>query len=419
MIIGTLFDDKSIFEPWIAATRFALQCNNPPEWKNVGSRTGHNKIKKHSARRTVEYVKKVHSAKPYRSGPKNKHNWKLRERTTRHSLHSGRSWLWRDRQECHKKIGNTKSLSDAVQSKPHQPTRTFQAWDDTVQVIGQKWTRKGCTLHLPRKIMRRYVKPQRIRIKKSTGNTHRGGYVSMSHYNMVHKPMHISRAMTTIEAKAAVDKKWKTSCRNFQLGTRQKRKSKAEVIRRAKLEDKEVHFCHSNGLVSSQELRIGEKKFQKYQGRVAWRGGSVKLDTGNCAPFTKQSASASHMMAAKVLDVISRLPECSGQASDAASADAQVKMKGSPERLYLSEEDCPKVWISLPRARRSQKLRFDWRSSCTTGAQSLWSLIGWTPVGDKNLRTFWQEKDGKSPPDWNAFPFIAKCSFSCQCVFTT
>ena len=54
-----------------------------------------------------------------------------------------------------RKNGNTKSLSDAVQSKPHQPTRTFQARDDTVQVIGQKWTRKGCTLHLPRKIMRR------------------------------------------------------------------------------------------------------------------------------------------------------------------------------------------------------------------------------------------------------------------------
>ena len=86
-------------------------------------------------------------------------------------------------------------------------------------------------------------------------------------------------------------------------------------------------------------------------------------------------------------------------------------MKGSPERLYLSEEDCPKVWISLPRARRSQKLRFDWRSSCTTGAQSLWSLIGWTRMGDKNLRTFWLEKDGKSPPDWECLSIHRKMQF--------
>ena len=39
--------------------------------------------------------------------------------------------------------------------------------------------------------------------------------------------------------------------------------------------------------------------------------------------------------AAEVLDVVSRLPRCSGQAND-AQAHTQVKMKGTPE-LHLSE----------------------------------------------------------------------------------
>ena len=47
------------------------------------------------------------------------------------------------------------------------------------------------------------------------------------------------------------------------------------------------------------------------------------------------------MTVAKVLDVISRLPGCSGHASDAVSAYTQVEMKDAPELLHLSEEDCP------------------------------------------------------------------------------
>ena len=60
------------------------------------------------------------------------------------------------------------------------------------------------------------------------------------------------------------------------------------------------------------------------------------------------------MTVAKVLVVISRLPSCSGQVNDAVSAYTQVQMKGAPEPHYLPEEDCPKVWIRLPKARRPQ-----------------------------------------------------------------
>ena len=51
----------------------------------------------------------------------------------------------------------------------------------------------------------------------------------------------------------------------------------------------------------------------------------------------KQGASASHMTAAKVLDVISRLPGCSAQTSDAATACAQVEWHVTPELLNMMD----------------------------------------------------------------------------------
>ena len=53
----------------------------------------------------------------------------------------------------------------------------------------------------------------------------------------------------------------------------------------------------------------------------------VKDDSGSCAVFTEQGSSASQMTAAKLIDVIARLPNCDGQAADAISAYNQVKME--------------------------------------------------------------------------------------------
>ena len=49
-------------------------------------------------------------------------------------------------------------------------------------------------------------------------------------------------------------------------------------------------------------------------------GDIVKDDSGSYAVFTEQGSSASQMTAAKVMDIISRLPGCAGQAADAVSA---------------------------------------------------------------------------------------------------
>ena len=69
------------------------------------------------------------------------------------------------------------------------------------------------------------------------------------------------------------------------------------------------------------------------KGRVVLRGSIVKDDSGSCAVFTEQGSSASQMTAAKVKDIISRLPGCAGQAADPVSAYTKVKMEDAPKIL--------------------------------------------------------------------------------------
>ena len=71
--------------------------------------------------------------------------------------------------------------------------------------------------------------------------------------------------------------------------------------------------------------------------------------TGSYAVFTEQVSSASQMTAAKIMDIISRLPGCDGQAADAVSTFSQVKMEDAHKLLKSPKSECPDIWIRLPR----------------------------------------------------------------------
>ena len=103
-----------------------------------------------------------------------------------------------------------------------------------------------------------------------------------------------------------------------------------------------MDICH----LKNAEL---EAKHQKYKGRVVLRGDIVKDDSGSYAVFTEQGSSASQMTAAKVMDIISRLPGCARQAADAVSAYTQEKMEDAPKLLKVPKSECPDIWIRLPR----------------------------------------------------------------------
>ena len=120
-----------------------------------------------------------------------------------------------------------------------------------------------------------------------------------------------------------------------------------------------MDICH----LKNAEL---EAKHPKYKGRVVLRGDIVKDESRSYAVFTEQGSSASQMTAAKIMDIISRLPGCDGQAADAVSAYTQVKMEDAQQQMQyqlklkkkledahklfnISKSECPDIWIRLPR----------------------------------------------------------------------
>ena len=109
-----------------------------------------------------------------------------------------------------------------------------------------------------------------------------------------------------------------------------------------------VHFASLMDLCHLKNSDL-EPTFQKYKGRVVLRGDNVKEDSGSHAVFTEQGSSPSQMTAAKVMDIISRLPRSAGQTTDAVSACTEVKMEDAPTLLKIPESECPDIWIRLPR----------------------------------------------------------------------
>ena len=83
------------------------------------------------------------------------------------------------------------------------------------------------------------------------------------------------------------------------------------MIDEARTSGAKVHFASLMDICHLKNAEL-EAKHQKYKGRVVLRSDIVKDDSGSYAVFTEQQgSSASQMTAAKVMDIISRLPGCS------------------------------------------------------------------------------------------------------------
>ena len=140
--------------------------------------------------------------------------------------------------------------------------------------------------------------------------------------------------MKVPDAKAAVDKEWK-KLETIPAWIPEKARSKKEVILEAHRDKKKVHFVSLMDICHLKNAEL-EPKLQKSQGRIGPRGGLVKDDSGAYAVFTEQGSSASQMTAAKIMDVIAKLPDCEGQATDAVSAYTQVKMEDASRIAHNS-----------------------------------------------------------------------------------
>ena len=170
---------------------------------------------------------------------------------------------------------------------------------------------------------------------------------SLQHYNLVHKFIPMPQAMKIPAAKAAVDKEW-DKLEKISAWNLTKVRSKKEVIEEARVLGATVHFASLMDICHLNNAEV-EAKHQKYKGRVVLRGDIVKDDSGSYAVFTEQGSSASQMAAAKIMDIISRLPGCDGQAADAVSVYTQVKMEDDHKLFKNPKWECPDIWIRLPR----------------------------------------------------------------------
>ena len=132
------------------------------------------------------------------------------------------------------------------------------------------------------------------------------GANSLQHYNLVHKFILLLQAMKIPAAKAAVDKEWE-KLEKISAWNLTKVKSKKQVIDEARTLGATVHFASPMDICHLKNAEL-EAKHQKYKGRIVLRGDIVKDNSGSFEVFTEQGSSASQMTAAKIMDIISRLP---------------------------------------------------------------------------------------------------------------
>ena len=192
----------------------------------------------------------------------------------------------------------------------------------------------------------------RMRMGNSIPHHHEGhiagkGDNSLQDYNLVHTYIPMPQAMKIPAAKAAVDK-GREKLEKISAWNLTKVKSKKQVIDEARTAGATVHFASLMDISHLKNAEL-EAKHQKYKGRVVLRGDIVKDNSGSYAVFTEQGSSASQMTAAKIMEIISRLPGCDGQAADAVSAYNQVKMEDDHKLLKIPNSECPDIWIRLPR----------------------------------------------------------------------
>ena len=169
----------------------------------------------------------------------------------------------------------------------------------------------------------------------------------MAHYSLVHRFIPMPQAMKIPNAKAAVGKECE-KLEKIPAWQLTKVRNKKDVIAEARNQGGRVHFASLMDICHLENFEL-EPQYQKYKGWVVLRGDIVKDDSGAYAVFTEQGSSASQMIAEKVMDIISRLPGCSGQAADAVSAYSQVKMEDASTLLKIPMSECPDIWIRLPK----------------------------------------------------------------------
>ena len=209
----------------------------------------------------------------------------------------------------------------------------------------------------------------------------------MTHYNLVHKCIPMPQAMKILDAKnrSEVKRMWKNgkNWRTSRHGSWRKSETKTRwSLRQGMSAASLMDLCH----LKNPEL---EPQFQKYEGRVVFRGDSVKDDSGAYALFTERGSSASQMTAAKIMDVIARLPGCGGQAADAVSAVHSGKIGGCSQIAQNFKIRMSRCFDTSSTTQMAKIMRENWTSrGYTSWMKLVRSSICWIAVRKTIPRSF-------------------------------
>ena len=117
-----------------------------------------------------------------------------------------------------------------------------------------------------------------------------------------------------------------------------------------------VHFATLMDKCHLKKMRSWNQNCRKTKAESCSGWDIAKDDSVAYAVFTEQGSSASQMTAAKVVDVIANLPDCSGQTADAVFAQIQVNIGGCSNfksqntQIYdirLPRHEWPKSWANI------------------------------------------------------------------------
>ena len=184
---------------------------------------------------------------------------------------------------------------------------------------------------------------------------------------------------------------------------------------KGRMKGAKVHFASLMDICHLKNAEL-EAKHQKYKGRVVFPGDIVKDDSGSNAVITEQRSSASQMTAATVMDIISRLSGCAGQAADAVSAETQVKDRSKEEKFQNRNVQ---TFGFVYHDTNGQNHGPVWKTQSFL-LNEICAVILWQDYNGKgNLRKSYCNTVGRKFPIWNAYSYTVKKDYSYLCMWMT
>ena len=223
--------------------------------------------------------------------------------------------------------------------------------------------------------------------------------VSKTHYSLVHKFIPTPQAWTIPDAKGSSGERLWKNWRKSRHGSWRKSETRKKSSKKQRKEGRKVHFASLMDLCHLKNAEL-ETKHQKYKGRIVLRGDIVKDDSGSYAVFKEQGSSASQMTAAKVMDIISRLPGCAGQAADAVSAYHSGQNGRCSKIIENSQIGMSRHMDSSTHDTNGPNHGPVWKNQ-SFFLNGIWTVILWQDYcGKGNLRKFYCEHGWEKIWNW-------------------